>query len=154
MRYFFVDRIEELKKGEYAVGTKCISLGDDCFEHHYPTQPVYPGSLIIEAMAQLGGALIELTLREKTDRCPRCVMSSVKAKFRKFVRPGDRLSMRAEIRSLHEDSALIAVAVTSDDERICEAEFIYVLITVDDQALETSIQQYLAVLTQETRIVE
>jgi 3-hydroxymyristoyl/3-hydroxydecanoyl-(acyl carrier protein) dehydratase len=154
MRYFFVDRIEELKKGEYAVGTKCVSLSDDCFEHHYPTQPVYPGSMIIESMAQLGGALLELSLRETLDRCPRCVMSSVKTKFRKFARPGDRLSMRAEIRSLHEDSALVSVTVASDDNRLCEAEIIYVMVTVDDPVLEKSIEQYLAVLTRDTRIVE
>jgi len=154
MRFFFVDRIEELKKGEYAVGTKCVSLGDDCFEHHYPTQPVYPGALIIESMAQLGGALLEVSLKEKLERCPRCVMSSVKAKFRKFVRPGDRLSMRAEIRSLHEDSALVSVTVTSDEDRICEAEIIYVMIAVDDPVLERSIEQYLAVIMRDTRIVE
>ena len=39
MRFLLVDRIEELKHFEYALGTKCISLADDAFEHHFPGQP-------------------------------------------------------------------------------------------------------------------
>ena len=63
MRYFLIDRIDELQKFSYALGTRCISLTEDYFEHHFPEQPVYPRSPLIESIAQLGGALLELSLR-------------------------------------------------------------------------------------------
>ena len=63
MRYFLIDRIDELQQFSYALGTRCISLTEDYFEHHFPEQPVYPRSPLIESIAQLGGALLELSLR-------------------------------------------------------------------------------------------
>ena len=154
MRYFLIDRIDELKKLEYAVATKCIALSEDCFEHHFPGQPVYPGALLIEAMAQLGGALLELSLRGAAGSPPRCVLSSVKAKFREFARPGDVLSLRADVVSQHEDSALVRAAGTRGEVRICEAELLFVLLRIDDPALEASRRATLEVLTRGTRFVE
>ena len=154
MRYFLVDRIDELKRFSYALGTKCISLSEECFDQHFPGQPVYPGSLLIETMAQLGGALLELSLREVLDHCPRCVLSSVKAKFRDFVRPGDTLALRAEVVSRHEDSALVRATGTRGADRVCEAELLYVLMQIGDARLEASRKDFLDVLTRATRFVE
>src|SRR5512145_803861 len=126
MRYLMVDRIDALKRFEWAEATKCISLSDDPFEQHFPGHPVYPGALLIESMAQLGGALLELSLREVLDHCPRCVLSTVKAKFRDFARPGDVVRLRVDVVSRHEESALVrAVGTRGDgDERLCEAELL------------------------------
>jgi 3-hydroxymyristoyl/3-hydroxydecanoyl-(acyl carrier protein) dehydratase len=152
VRYLLVDRIEELKKHGYAVGVKCISLADDVFEHHFPGQPVYPGALLIEAMAQLGGALLELSLRDDRPRAPRCVLTAVKAKFRDFAKPGDRLSLRAEVVSCHEDAALVRAATTCGDRRVAEAELTYVLLDVDDPKLDASRRELLELLTREAVI--
>ncbi len=146
VRYLLVDRIEELKRDEYAVGVKCITLSDEVFEHHFPGQPVYPGALLIEAMAQLGGALLEFSLRDGDARIPRCVLSSVKAKFRDFARPGDALRLRADVVSRHEDAALVKVAVTCGERRVGEAEIVYVMLDVDDPRLEASRRGVLDVL--------
>ena len=154
MRYFLVDRIDELKRFSYALGTKCISLSEECFDEHFPGQPVYPGSLLIETMAQLGGALLELSLREVLDHCPRCVLSSVKAKFRDFVRPGDTLALRAEVVSRHEESALVRATGLRGAERVCEAELLYVFMRIGDARLEASRNDFLDVLTRATRFVE
>jgi 3-hydroxyacyl-[acyl-carrier-protein] dehydratase len=154
LRYFLIDRIDELKKFEYALGTKCVSLAEDCFEHHFPGQPVYPGALLIEAMAQLGGALLELSLRDENGHCPRCVMSTVKAKFRDFARPGDTLALRAEVRSRHEDSAMVHVDGRRGEDRVCEAELLFVLLVIDDPRLEASRNALLDDLTRGTRLVE
>lgn len=148
-----VDRIDEVKKFSYAVGVKCISLSDDCFEHHFPGQPVYPGALLTESMAQLGGALLELSLRDEMSPCPRCVVSAAKAKFRDFVRPGDVLQMRAEIISRHEDSAKVTVLTTRDGQRVCESEFLYLYLRIEDKRLETARVDVLDVLTRKTRFV-
>jgi len=149
-----VDRIDELKKYEYAIGTKCISFSDDCFEHHFPGQPVYPGALLLESMAQLGGSLLELSLRDDGQFFPRCVLSSVKAKFRDFARPGDTLRMRAEIVSRHQDSALLKTLTTRGETKVCEAEILFVLMKVDDARLENFRRDYLEAITRDTRFVE
>ena len=153
MRYLMVDRIDDLKKFDYATGVKCISLSDDCFEHHFPGQPVYPGALLTESMAQLGGALLELSLRDTTSPCPRCVVSMVKAKYREFVRPGELLRMRAEIMSRHEDSAKVTVKTTRDGQRVCEAEFLYIFVRIDEPRLEAARMEVLDQLTRDTRFI-
>jgi 3-hydroxyacyl-[acyl-carrier-protein] dehydratase len=151
VRFFLVDRILRLKRFASAEGTKCISLADDSFEHHFPGQPVYPGALLIEAMAQLGGALLELSLRKEGEPTPRCVLSKVEAKFRDFARPGDQLALRADVVSHHEDSARLRASVLRDGQCLAEAELLYVYLRIDDPALEASRQQYLAILTRATR---
>jgi 3-hydroxymyristoyl/3-hydroxydecanoyl-(acyl carrier protein) dehydratase len=154
VRFFLVDRIEELKPFTYAEGTKCISLADDCFEHHFPGQPVYPGALLIECMAQLGGALMEISLRKADRNMPRCVLSKVEAKFRDFVCPGDQLTVRAEVISHHLDSARLRARMLRGPDTIAEAELLYVILQIDDPELEASRRQYLAVLTRHTRFVD
>ncbi|MEW6363897.1 MAG: hypothetical protein AB1714_04580 [Acidobacteriota bacterium] len=154
MRYLMIDRIEELKRHSYAVGTKCITLSDDCFEHHFPGQPIYPGALLIETMAQLGGALLEISLRDDMGYCPRCVLSTVKAKFREFAHPGDLLSIRAEVVSIHDDSAMVRGSVMRADETISEAEMIFVFLRVEDLRLESSRRELIELLTRKTKFVE
>jgi 3-hydroxymyristoyl/3-hydroxydecanoyl-(acyl carrier protein) dehydratase len=149
-----LDRIDELKKNAYAIGTKCIALSEDAFEHHFPGQPVFPGALLIEAMAQLGGALLELSLREELRYSPRCVLSTVKAKFRDFAKPGDRLSLRAEILSRHEDSAMVRVVGAREEKKVCQGELLFVFLKIEDPALEAARNQYLDILTRNTRFVE
>lgn len=153
MRYLLIDRIDELKKFEYAIGTKCISLADDCFEHHFPGQPIYPGALLIESLAQLGGALLEISLRDELDYQPRCVLSSVKAKFRDFVRPGDTLSLRADVLSRHDEDAKLHVEAHRGDQRVAQGELIYVMLKIDDQELERSRRQFLDIVTRGTRVL-
>jgi 3-hydroxyacyl-[acyl-carrier-protein] dehydratase len=153
VRYFQVDRIDEMKPFSYAIGKKCISLAEDCFEHHFPGQPVYPGALLIESMAQLGGALMELSLRGQVHPLPRCAMSTVKAKFRDFVRPGDALVLRADVVSHHDESALIQATASRDGHKVCEAEILYVYLRIDDASLQASRDQFLDVLTRGTKVI-
>lgn len=153
MRFHLIDRIDELKKGEYAIGTKCVSLSDEVFDHHFPGQPLFPGSLLVEAMAQLGGALLELSLREQLDHCPRCVLSGVKAKFREPVHPGDALSFRAEIMATRDDSAQVRCVGTCGGKRVCDGEFLYMVVRLEDARLQAAREEFLDVTTRGTRII-
>ena len=155
MRYFLLDRIDEWKLGEYAKGVKCVALSEDHFEQHFAGFPVMPGSLQIEAMAQLGGALLELTLREKLDYQPRCILSMVKqAKFREMAKPGDRIELTAEVVSLHEENAQVQVTATVDGKRLSEATLIFVFARIDDERLEESRRNILELLTRDARRVD
>jgi 3-hydroxymyristoyl/3-hydroxydecanoyl-(acyl carrier protein) dehydratase len=140
-----------MKRFSHAEGVKCISLADDCFEHHFPGQPVYPGSMLIETMAQLGGALMEISLQKDGAPTPRCVLSKVEAKFRDFARPGDRLIIRAEVVSHHEDSARIRAVAMREERALAEADMLYVILRIEDAALEASRRQYLSIITRATR---
>src|SRR5215813_10556804 len=96
MRYLLLDRITELSPPEHATAIKCISLAEDVFVDHFPGYPVMPGALLLEALAQLGGALLEATMESRGmgDRVAVLSMAD-RAKFRHFARPGDRLLLRA-----------------------------------------------------------
>jgi 3-hydroxyacyl-[acyl-carrier-protein] dehydratase len=154
LRYFLIDRIDELKRFAHAKGRKCITLSDDCFEHHFPGQPVFPGALLIEGLAQLGGALMEISLHQEGAHHPRCVLSKVEAKFRDFARPGDVLELHCEVLSHHEDSARVRGVVRREGKDITEATLLFIVLRIDDSALEASRQQFLDTLTRNTRFVE
>lgn len=153
MRFELVDRIEEMKLGCYAKGVKCISLSDDVFEHHFPSHPVYPGSMLIESMAQLGGALLELSLKDRLSFYPRCVLSMVKSKFREMVRPGDTLSMQADVLSIHEQAAQVRCVGHVESTVVCEAELTYVILQIEDARLQASREAFIDVITRKTRYV-
>ena len=58
MRYYLVDRILEMEPGVRAVGVKCITLSDDLLNEHFPGNPVFPGVLLLEGLAQTAGRLL------------------------------------------------------------------------------------------------
>jgi len=94
--FLLVDRIIELDLGEKVTGIKNVTSNEHFFQGHFPDNPVMPGVLIIEAMAQVGGILarlsIENEMKDKGDTPPSIFFMSIdKVKFRKPVIPGDQL---------------------------------------------------------------
>ncbi len=90
--FLLVDRITDVKNGEYVEGYLNVSITNAVFQGHFPGHPIYPGVLIIEGMAQTG-AILPFTVEDKEELKEKVVyfMSIDKAKFRKPVRPGDQL---------------------------------------------------------------
>ncbi|NPA11019.1 MAG: 3-hydroxyacyl-ACP dehydratase FabZ [Epsilonproteobacteria bacterium] len=90
--FLLVDRITEVKEGEFVEGYLNISITNSVFQGHFPGHPIYPGVLIIEGMAQTG-AILPFTVEDKDKLKEKVVyfMSIDKAKFRKPVKPGDKL---------------------------------------------------------------
>ncbi len=93
--FLLVDKIEELEPGERAVGYKAVSFDEYFFRGHFPQEPVMPGVLMIEALAQVGAAAI-LSLEENKGKT--AYFGGINsAKFKRKVVPGDVLRLEVEI---------------------------------------------------------
>lgn len=93
--FMLVDTIEELEPGVKAVGKKCVTYNEPFFAGHFPGEPVMPGVLIIEALAQVGAVAI-LSMPENKGKI--AFFGGIKeARFKGKVLPGDVLKMETEI---------------------------------------------------------
>lgn len=88
-----IDQLTEIRRGESAVGIKCVTINEPFFQGHFPGKPVMPGVLIVEAMAQSAAALVMLSMTNEAQEKLAYFMSIDGAKFRKPVVPGDRLEL-------------------------------------------------------------
>ncbi|WP_421858953.1 3-hydroxyacyl-ACP dehydratase FabZ [Oceanicaulis sp.] len=95
--FLMVDRAEAYVPGESIVGFKCVSAAEPHFQGHFPENPVMPGVLIIEALAQTGAILMSKTLDADISNTLIYFMGVEQAKFRRPVRPGDVLEMPVEV---------------------------------------------------------
>ncbi len=93
--FMLIDTIEELTPGVRAVGTKCVSYNEPYFAGHFPSEPVMPGVLIVEALAQVGAVAILSQPEFKGRTAYFAAINS--AKFKNKVIPGDVLRLETEI---------------------------------------------------------
>src|SRR5580698_4256249 len=131
MRYLLLDRITELCPPERASAIKCVSLADDVFVDHFPGHPLMPGTLVVEALAQLGGVLVEETMRQRGRPDLFAVLAMIdRARFREMVRPGDRLDLSAEDARVTEDGARVRGVARLDGKVAAEAELTFAFVPV------------------------
>ena len=94
--FLLIDRIEELEPGKRAVGKKCVSYNEPFFNGHFPQEPVMPGVLILEALAQTGAVAI---LSQPENKGKTVYFGGIdKAKFKRKVVPGDVLNLKSSSR--------------------------------------------------------
>ncbi len=92
--FLLVDRIESLKEGEEIVGIKNVTINEPFFAGHFPGNPIMPGVLIIEAMAQVGGVLAFHSSPKEWAGSLVYFMGMDKVRFRRPVVPGDQLRLK------------------------------------------------------------
>ena len=118
--FLLVDRIVECTS-EGIVGIKNVSGNEAFFEGHFPNDPIMPGVLILEAMAQTGGLFV-LTHYPECRNKPFYFASLDKVRFRKPVRPGDQLVMKVKLQKQRGTFFRLAGEAFVDDMMVAEAE--------------------------------
>jgi len=97
--FLMVDRVVDLVVGESATGIKNVSINEPFFQGHFPSHPVMPGVLIVEAMAQTAGLVVVNSLGPEAEGKVVYFMSIDSARFRKPVTPGDTMHVHVAKRT-------------------------------------------------------
>ena len=96
--FLLVDRVVKLKEGESIIAYKNISVNEEVFNGHFPQAPIFPGVMIVEAMAQASGILGFKTIgKTPQDGSVYLFAGADKVRFRRQVVPGDRLQLEAKV---------------------------------------------------------
>lgn len=120
--FLLVDRVIELNLNESIIAYKNITINEPYFDGHFPNHPIFPGVLIIEAMAQAAGILGFKTMDKKPeDGSIYYFVGSDKARFKRPVVPGDRLQLEAKIVTEKRGIWKFECRATVDGELACSA---------------------------------
>ena len=123
--FLMIDRIIEIEGSKRVVGLKNVTINEPYFQGHYPGEPIMPGVLIIEALAQLGGILLSQVLEHKGKVA--VLLSLDRVKFRRAVRPGDQLWLEAEAMHVRSSTGHIKGRALVGGEPAAEAEIKFLL---------------------------
>ena len=92
-----IDRLEDIDEGVSATGIKNVTINEPFFQGHFPGRPIMPGVLIVEAMAQTAGALVQHSLTTTAEGKFVLFMTIKEARFRRIVQPGDTLRIPVKV---------------------------------------------------------
>jgi 3-hydroxyacyl-[acyl-carrier-protein] dehydratase len=119
--FLLVDRVISVEKGVKIVGIKNVTFNEPFFQGHFPGNPIMPGVLIVEAMAQAAGILAFRS--SETESKGVYFMSIEKAKFRKPVVPGDQMILEVSLLQRRSNVWRFSGIAKVDDKVVSEAEF-------------------------------
>lgn len=120
--FLLIDRVTDYEEGKYLIGLKNVSVNEPQFTGHFPQLPVFPGVLILEAMAQATGLLAFKTLGAPKENELYYFASIDEAKFRKPVTPGDQLMVEVEFLKERRGIALFNGVAKVDGDVVCSAQ--------------------------------
>ena len=123
--FLLVDRILELEPGKRAVGVKNVTVNEDFFNGHFPGNPVMPGVLTVEAMAQVGGILLLCTTGNEGKLA--FFAGIDKMRFRRPIVPGDQLVTEVILLKVKGDIGRVSVVGRVDGQVVAEGEYLFVL---------------------------
>jgi 3-hydroxyacyl-[acyl-carrier-protein] dehydratase len=121
--FLLIDRAEDYRPSESIVGIKCVTFNEDFFQGHFPGNPVMPGVLVVEALAQTGAVLMSKSLNVDVNGKAIMFMSIDEARFRQPVRPGDVLRMHVEVLRARGDIFKFKGRAMVGDKLVAEAQF-------------------------------
>ncbi|MGI6777329.1 MAG: 3-hydroxyacyl-ACP dehydratase FabZ [Acetivibrionales bacterium] len=127
--FLLVDKVLEVEAGKKCVAIKNVTVNEPFFQGHFPGNPIMPGVLIVEALAQTGGIAAAL---EQENKNKLGVFTGIESmKFRKQVVPGDTLKLEAEILAAKRGLVKVAVKATVDGQVAAEGEIKFAMIDVE-----------------------
>jgi 3-hydroxyacyl-[acyl-carrier-protein] dehydratase len=118
--FLLIDRVIDLTRKERIVAIKNVSVNEPYFAGHFPELPIMPGVLIVEAIAQAGGALLLTEVEDRKDKL--MVFTGIeRARFRRPVVPGDQLRIEVEVKAWRMTAVRMKGTVFVGDKRVAEA---------------------------------
>jgi 3-hydroxyacyl-[acyl-carrier-protein] dehydratase len=124
--FLMVDRIVEYSEN-HVVGYKNVTIDEPFFQGHFPGEPVMPGVLVLESMGQVASSMVAVRLGDRQEGMIAFLAGVDKARFRKPVRPGDRLVTKAELVRLRGFAGQAKVTGYVDDAVVAEGEFTFIV---------------------------
>lgn len=123
--FLLIDRVLEVEPLKRAVGIKNVTFNEYFFQGHFPNEPVMPGVLIIEALAQLGAVAM---LSHESFKGKTAYFGGIKsARFRKKVVPGDTLRLEVEIDKIKGPAGIGKASAYVDGKLACQAELLFAI---------------------------
>ena len=122
--FLLVDRITDFEPNKRIVGLKNVTINEPFFQGHFPGHPVMPGVLVIEALAQAGGLLTQLSHQSAATDKLFYLVKIDNAKFSRMVVPGDRLELNVELKRTIRNMALYQGIARVDGEQVACAEIL------------------------------
>ena len=128
--FLLVDRIIEIEPPTRAVGIKNVTINEPFFQGHFPTYPVMPGVLIVEAMAQVGGVAV-LASDEYKDKL--ALFAGIdNVRFKRQVKPGDTLRIEVEVQKIRRGLGMGAGTATVNGDLACKGDIMFALVDLPD----------------------
>ncbi len=121
--FLYVDRAEDFQPYKSLVGIKCVTMNEPFFQGHFPGNPVMPGVLVVEALAQTGGLLMSRSWDVDPEGKIILFMSIDKCRFRHPVRPGDILRLDVEVLRMRGDVVKFRGRGMVGDKLAADCEF-------------------------------
>jgi 3-hydroxyacyl-[acyl-carrier-protein] dehydratase len=121
--FVMVDRILDFERGKSITGLKNVSMGEPCFQGHFPEEPVMPGVLILEGMAQVGAVLAYLSTESIEGKLV-YFAGLDKVRFRRVVRPGDQVIFKLQLTKQKSKLTKMSGRAYVDDVLVAEAELL------------------------------
>lgn len=123
--FLLLDKVTELDPGTGAEGYKNVTINEPFFQGHFPQEPVMPGALIVEAMAQLGAVAI---LSKDEFKGKTAYFAGIdKVRFKQKVVPGDVLNLKVEIIKMKKNIGIGKASATVEGKKVCEGELLFAI---------------------------
>ena len=123
--FLMIDEVEELNPGYSAIAYKNVKKEEDYFKGHFPGNPIMPGVLIVESLAQTGAVAI-LSLEENKNK--NALFAGINnVKFKRIVRPGDRLKLEVKILKQRGSIGFGEALATVEGEIACKGELTFAI---------------------------
>lgn len=121
--FLLIDRAEDYREGESIVGIKNVTANEPFFPGHFPGNPVMPGVMIVEAVAQAGALLMSKTLDADVSKTAIYFMGVDKVRFRRPVKPGDVLRMPVRVTHIRGELFKFSGQAFVGEYRVTEFDF-------------------------------